>query len=159
MAKRLYGSISRVHCDQTAGWIAFIFDMQVGVRHRHIVLDGHPNRPPNRGVKVSKFWVQLKGIGKFQAIVMKFCRATTVGTRKKCLPNFSSVAPQNRGVRVPKFRVQWEGVRNFKRWRWNFVQWLHWAQETRLPDFSLFQLSSRCHCTPTTISYLHKSIT
>ena len=71
---------TRVDCGQMAGRIAFIFNAQIGVGHRNIVLDGHPNRPQNRGVRAPKFCVQWEGIGKSQAIVMKFCAATTLGS-------------------------------------------------------------------------------
>ena len=66
---------------QTAVLIAFVFGTRIRVEHRNIVLDGHPNRPQNKGVGASKLWVQWEDIGKFQAIGTKFCTATTLGPR------------------------------------------------------------------------------
>ena len=89
--------VTRVDCGQMAWRIAFIFGTQVGVLHRNIVLDGHPNRPKNRGASSPKVWVQWEGIGQFQAIVVKFCTATTLGPRN--MPDkFQLTRPQNRTV-------------------------------------------------------------
>ena len=65
-------------CGQTSGWIAFIFGTQLRVGHRNIVLDGHPNRPSNRGISAPKFGVQWKGIGKLHAITLKFCTVVNI---------------------------------------------------------------------------------
>ena len=68
-------------CSQIAGWVTFIIGTRVGVGHRNTVLDGHPNRPQNRELEDPKLWALQEGMGKFQAIVIKFCTATNVGQR------------------------------------------------------------------------------
>ena len=47
------------------GWMDRVHFWNTGYGgHRNIVLDGHPNRPRNRGVRGPKFEVQWEGIGK-----------------------------------------------------------------------------------------------
>ena len=57
-----------------------------------------------------KFWVQWEGIGKSQAIVMKFCTATTLGPRN--MPaKFQLNRPQI-GELGPKFGAQCNAIKN-----------------------------------------------
>ena len=57
-----------------------IFGKDLPLPKRHHVLSWAPS-PIFGEIRGPKFWVQFEGIGKFQAIVTKFCRATTVGQR------------------------------------------------------------------------------
>jgi len=40
---------AHVYCGQTAGWIKMALDMEVGLGPGHIVLDGDPALPPQKG--------------------------------------------------------------------------------------------------------------
>jgi len=42
-------SVTLVYCGQTVGWIKMKLGAQVGLRPVHIVLDGDPAPPPQRG--------------------------------------------------------------------------------------------------------------
>ena len=77
-------------CGQTAKRIAFIMGTQFGAGHKNIVFDGHPKIGELDAPKILGQW---EGLGKFQAIVMKFCTATTLA-QETCLPNFSAIAPK-----------------------------------------------------------------
>ena len=91
--------VTGVHCGKTAGWIAFIFGTRVRVGQKHCIRWALQNRR----VRAPKFGVQWEGIGKFQAIVMKFCTATIVGQRNMPAkfqlnrPQIGELGPQNVG--------------------------------------------------------------
>jgi len=42
-------SVTLVYCGQTVGWIKMKLGKQIGLGHGHIVLDGDPARPPQKG--------------------------------------------------------------------------------------------------------------
>ena len=78
-----------VDCGQTAGLIELIFGTDLPLPKRHHVLGGEFFR--GGGIMALNFRVQWEVIGKFQAIVMKFCTAAIHG-QKICLPKFSPIA-------------------------------------------------------------------
>ena len=86
--------VTTVDCDQTAGWIELILGTDLPLPKRHHVLGGGP--PPLFWGKLGapNFWVQWEGIGKFQAIVMKFLVQRLSLAQETCLPNFSPIAPK-----------------------------------------------------------------
>ena len=48
-------SVTFVHCGQTVGRIKMTLGMQVGLGPGHIVLDGDPAHPPQRGTASTQF--------------------------------------------------------------------------------------------------------
>jgi len=48
-------SVTLVYCDQTHGWIKMKPSMQVGLSPSHIVLDGDPLPPPQKGGTAPQF--------------------------------------------------------------------------------------------------------
>ena len=49
ISERLLIDVTFVYCGQTVGWIKMKLGMQVGLGPGHIVLDGDPASPPQRG--------------------------------------------------------------------------------------------------------------
>ena len=94
--------VTTVSPGQTSRRFELIFGTDFPLPKRHHVLGDVPSSIWGE-IRGPKFWVEWKGIGKFQAIVTKFCTATTDGQRNMPAkfqlnrPKMGSYGPQSLG--------------------------------------------------------------